>query len=94
MLTETQEKFIDISKQAEEMAETLKNINVLKDYLALQIGIGSHFQDPADKTVFQIIEPKGGFINYKKVAYDRTKKKGEVKGTLSVKKAKEFGYSL
>ena len=60
----------------------------------MELGVGSHFQDPTDKTVFQIVEPNGTFISYKKVAYERTKRKGEFKGTLSVRKANELGYEL
>ena len=94
MLTEKQELFIDLSKRAEVAAETLKTLNAEKDRIALELGIGSHFQDPKDKTVFQIIVPNGAFMTYKKVAYERTKREGEFKGTLSVKKAKELGYGL
>ena len=61
MLTQDQELFIALTKEAEKLSEKLKEVNKQKDEIALSLGVGSHFQDPLDKTVFQIIEPNGGF---------------------------------
>ena len=93
-MTDQQQKFLELSKQAEGLRNQLKKIQPEINELLLEMGEGANFQDPTDKTVFQVIVPNGTFVEYKKIAYERTKREGEFKGTLSVKKAKELGYDL
>lgn len=59
-----------------------------------EIGIGSYFQDPNNKTVFKVKKPTGTFISFDEIGYDRTKKEGEFKGSLSKKEAEEKGFTL
>lgn len=94
MLTDAQKKFIDLSKKIEKLNEEYKSLNSELSTVMGELGVGTHFQDPEDKTVFKIIVPKGRFVDYKPLAYERTKRQGEFKGTLSAKKAKELGYTL
>lgn len=62
--------------------------------LMTEIGISTHFQDSEDGTVFQIVKPTGTYIAFDDLAYERTKREGEVKGSMSKKKADELGYIL
>lgn len=94
MLTDTQKQFIELSKQTEVLKQQLSEKSTLMEELLLQIGTGSVFQDPEDKTVFEVVEPKGTFVSFKKISYDRTKREGEIKGSLSVKRAKELGFDI
>jgi len=93
-MTEAQAKFIELSKQYESLKESMKAHKQELVELMAEIGVGSHFQDPEDGTVFQIVKPSGTFISFDEVAYERTKRNGEAKGTLSMKKADELGYKL
>lgn len=93
-MTETQAKFIDLSKKYEASKELMKAMKQELTALMTEIGVGAHFQDPADNTVFQIFKPSGTFISFDEVAYERTKRAGEVKGSMSMKRADELGYNL
>jgi hypothetical protein len=93
-MTEAQAKFIELSKQYESLKESIKVRKQELVELMAEIGIGSHFQDPEDGTVFQIVKPSGTFISFDDVAYERTKRNGEVKGSMSMKRADELGYKI
>jgi len=92
MLTELQTKIIELSKEREAMKKSLKASGEELEILLKEEGIGSSFQDPTDGIVFEIVTPKGAFISYSHIGYDRTKREGERSGTLSVKRAKELGF--
>jgi hypothetical protein len=94
MLTDDQKAFIEISKKTESLKQQLKASQEELDVLLNKIGIGNAFQDPSDKTVFEIVKPKGTFISFKDIDYNRTKREGEAKGDLSMARAKELGFSI
>jgi hypothetical protein len=93
MLTNEQKNFIEVSKKVESLKNELKELNsVMEDCLEM-IGVGKAFQDPEDGTVFEIVIPKGTFVNFKTIDYERTKRAGEARGTLSMTRAKELGFN-
>jgi len=94
MLTDEQKKFIEVSKKIENIKNELKELGTEIDELLKNIGVGKSFQDPEDGTVFEIIIPKGTFVSFKTVDYERTKRAGEARGTLSMARARELGFSL
>jgi hypothetical protein len=94
MLTDQQKKFIEVTKELELLKEKRKEIGSQLEELANQIGIGSSFQDPEDKTVFEIVVPDGRYMYFDKIDYVRTRREGERSGSLSLKRAKELGYEL
>lgn len=94
MLTDEQKKFIEISKKAESLKAELKELNAQMDELLSSIGVGKAFQDPEDSTVFEVVVPKGTFVNFKTIDYERTKRQGEARGNLSLTRAKELGFSV
>lgn len=94
MLTDAQVRFLELSKKAEELKSQLKEIGPELEVLLTEIGLDSSFQDPTDNTVFEVVVPKGAFINYKTVDYLRTKREGEKRGSLSKARAEELGYKL
>lgn len=94
MLTDEQKKFIEVTKQLEAIKEQRKEIGSQLEELANQIGVGSSFQDPEDKTVFEIVVPEGKYMYFDKIDYNRTRREGERSGSLSLKRAKELGYEL
>ena len=93
-MTDAQQKFLEISKRYETLKEEMKALKPTLQELMLEIGEGTHFQDPDDGTVFQIVVPTGTFISFDPISDERTKRVGETKGSLSMKKAEEFGYTL
>lgn len=94
MLTDQQQKFVELTKQLEAIKKQRKEIGTQLEELANQIGVGSSFQDPEDKTVFEIIVPDGKYIYFDKIDYARTRREGERSGSLGLKRAKELGYKL
>jgi hypothetical protein len=94
MLTDQQKRVIELSKQREVLKEQLKTSGEELDSLLSEVGLGTSFQDPEDKVVFEVVIPKGVFISYKTIGYDRTKREGERAGSLSMKRAKELGFEI
>lgn len=94
MLTDEQKKFIEMSKKIENLKNELKELNTEMDMVLSTIGVGKAFQDPEDGTVFEIIAPKGTFVNFKAIDYERTKRQGETRGSLSVTRAKDLGFII
>ena len=92
MLTDEQKKFIEVSKKVENLKNELKEAGAEIENLLTTIGVGKAFQDPEDGTVFEVVVPKGTFVNFKPVDYERTKRAGETRGTLSMARAKELGF--
>lgn len=92
-MTELQARFIEIEKKKAEVKKYFDELQEVTEALAKEIGIGGHFQD-AEGTVYQIVVPKGTFIEYKQVGYQRTRRAAisEVKGDLSLTAARELGY--
>jgi len=93
-MTDLEQKFIQLSKTYEELKNSLKETGVELEELMTELGVGTHLQDPNDGTVFEIVKPSGTFISYKSVSYDRTKREGESRGSLSKKRAEELGYQI
>ena len=93
-MNDTQQKFLELSKQYEALKNQMKELKPQLQALMLELGEGSHFQDPATLAVYKIIKPTGTFISFDPISYERTKFADEKKGSLSMKKAEELGYSL
>lgn len=93
-MTDAQAKFLELSKRYERLLEEMKAIKPTMQELMMEMGEGSSFQDPSDGTVFLVVKPTGTFISFDPIAYERTKRIGETKGSLSVKRAEELGYNV
>lgn len=52
------------------------------------VGVNGYFKAP-DGTVYKIVKPSGTFVSFKALVYERTKREGEARGSLSMKEAKE-----
>lgn len=94
MLTDEQKQVVALTKQVEALKNQLKELSPVLEESLTKLGIGSSFQDPEDGTVFEITQPTGTFISFKTVDYNRTKREGEVRGSLAKTRAKELGYDV
>ena len=61
--------------------------------LVAEMGIGGAFQD-SDGTAYQTAECEGKFVYFDKFEVKRTRRAGERAGSLSLKAAKELGFSV
>jgi hypothetical protein len=93
-MTETQKKFLEISKRYETLKEEMKAIKPNLTELMLAMGEGTMFQDPETSLVYKIEKPSGTFISFDPISYVRTKKVGEDRGTLSKTEAEKAGFTL
>lgn len=93
-MNDNETKFIELSKQLESLKTQMKELAPVMEELLLELGEGAFFQDPTDNVVFKVIKPKGTFISFKTIDYHRTKRGEEKKGNLSMKDAKDAGYTL
>jgi hypothetical protein len=85
-LAELDVKKEEARKVFEEIQETLKELHSLT-------GLNYMFQDTTG-TVFKVIKPEGRFVHYEELGYVRTRKPGETRGTLSLKEAKDAGFTV
>lgn len=92
-MTESQMKIVSLIEAREELTKNLKAVHAELDPLLRTEGEGAMFQD-TEGIVYRISVPTGTFVEFRTIGYDRTRKKGEVKGTLSMKDAEAAGFVL
>jgi len=86
--------FVELANEYEALKERMKALAPKLDEATEAIGVGGMFQDPETNVVYQITQPEGHYVFYRRISYNRTKKEGERAGTLSMKKAVEAGFTL
>ena len=91
-MTEAQKKFVELEKQKEKVKKFFDELKLATEAVAAEVGINGFFQDD-EGTVYSIVEPEGKFVNYEKLSYIRTRRPGETRGTLSLKEAKDKGFT-
>lgn len=95
MNNDNQTKFLTLAKKFEALREELKAVGEEMNQVMESIGIGSAlFQDPETMAVYRVIEPKGTFVEYRKIGYQRTALEGEARGDVSKKDAEAAGFVL
>ena len=94
MMTVAQAKFVELERQKEVVKKYFDDLQTVLEMVAEEVGIDGYFQDPSDGTVFKVVVPDGRFVKFEKLGYERTKRSGETRGTLSVKEAKEAGFTV
>jgi len=93
-MTELQSKFVELEKRKEEVKQYFKDLEAAAHAVADEIGIGKYFQDEESGIVYKIVKPKGRYVEYEEYGYARTRRDGEDKGTLSIKEARENGFTV
>lgn len=93
-MSEDVTKFLELVKSFESLKDEYKAKKKELHEVAEKIGVGGHFQDPETKLVYEIIVPTGTFISFDSIGYQRTKTSDEKKGSLSMKRAEELGYTV
>ena len=93
-MTDAQKRFVELEKKKEEVKKYFDELKTALEQVALELGMNNYFQDPADGTVFKIVEPEGRFVTYDKISYVRTRRTHEKRGDLSLKEAKEAGFQV
>ena len=92
-MSEVYSKFLTLSKKYESLKAELDTVREQMTTELIKIGVGTYFQDPETMAVFKVVIPKGKFVYYENISYERTALEGETRGTLSKKEANEKGFS-
>lgn len=71
----------EITAYYEDLKQTLAEV-------AKFVPMNGYFKGP-DGTVFKLVKPLGQFVHFKDLDYERTKREGEARGSLSMKEAKD-----
>ena len=92
-MNDLQSKAYDLILKKEELKAQMKEVNLALDSILTELGEGNAFQ-AYDGTVVKVSKPTGTYIEFKNIDYVRTRREGEVKGSLSKKEAEEMGFIL
>jgi hypothetical protein len=92
-LTDAQRRLVELDLKKKEIEEFYEQLDQAVRDVESEIGLNGFFQSD-DGTVYQIVKPTGTFISYKDISFIRTKRDGEERGSLSVKKAQEAGFTV
>ena len=92
-MTPIQSQFVELEKQKEKVKEFFQKLKEATEAVRAEIGLNGFFQD-SEGTVYQIVEPKGKWVEYDKISYIRTRRDNEVKGDLSLDKAEAAGFAV
>jgi Holliday junction resolvase RusA-like endonuclease len=93
MLTEKQLRLIELDRKREEVKRFFDEYQKAVQDAVDESGIGHHFQDDQG-VVYQLVELEGRWVNFDRLGVERTRRSGETRGSLSLKKAQELGYKV
>lgn len=87
-LTDAQRRLVELDLRKPEITAYYEELEQVTAAVAAEVGVDGYFQAP-DGTVYKLVKPSGAFVTYKQFAFERTKREGETRGTLSMKEAKD-----
>jgi hypothetical protein len=93
-MTQPEVNFLKAAKWYEELKEQMDKAKKELQLALLVLPVNSYLQDPDTLLVYKITVPRGTFVEYQALAYERTKKPDEKSGSLSVKEAESKGFKL
>jgi hypothetical protein len=93
MLSPLHLRLIELDKKKSEIKAFYEEYNSLLEAIAKDNELVKAFQDD-DGTVYLLNSAEGKWVNFDKYQLDRTKRPGEERGSLSVKKAQELGFKV
>jgi hypothetical protein len=88
-LTDAQRNLIALDLMKPDIEAYYAQLKEALQQCAAEVGIGGAFQAP-DGTVYVITEPEGQWVITRKVGYERSRRDGEIKSSLSLERAAEI----
>lgn len=92
-LTQLHNKLIELDRKKADVKRFFEEYSEVVNALVAEHGVGHSFQDN-EGIVYQLVELEGKWVNFDRFGVERTKRQGEDRGSLSVKKAKELGFDV
>jgi hypothetical protein len=87
-LTPAQARLVELDLRKPEIKAYYEELEQVIAAVAAEIGLGGYFES-ADGTVYKIIKPEGTFVSFKALDFVRTRRAGELRGSLSQTEAHE-----
>ena len=87
-------RFFELVNQIDLLKEQLKPLQKELDEYLETAALNRLFQDEKTKIVYRVVEQNGTWVEFKRRTYQRTRKVGEAKGSISIKEAKDAGFTL
>ena len=81
-------RLIDLDLKKQEITAYYEELERTLAEVAALIPVNGYFKAD-DGTVFKIVKPAGQYVTFKEFGYERTKREGEARGSLSMKEAKD-----
>jgi hypothetical protein len=85
-LTAAQRRLVELDLHKPTITAYYDELEKVTAAVAAEVGINGYFA-ASDGTVYKIVQPSGAYITYKLLNFERTKRPGEARGTLSMKEA-------
>ena len=90
---ELQNQLALLDRKKDEVKQFFDQYRATVEELVGLAGVNSAFQDNHG-IVYQLVELDGKWVNFERYGVERTKRPGEARGTLSIKRAKELGFNV
>src|SRR5262245_49679425 len=88
-MTEAQAKLVELDLRKKEVEDYYQDLEKAVAAVHAEIGLNGYFK-AEDGTVYKIVKPPGRFVLFKDLDFVRTKREGELRGTLSMTEAKDW----
>jgi hypothetical protein len=94
-MTASETTLVQLFRAKEDLRIQMKKVEteIVNEFFSQGHLYNEMFQDEQG-VVYKLVEPTGTFIEFKKLDYQRTRRPGETKGSLSIKEAEEAGFVL
>lgn len=92
-MTEAQKRLVELDRKKAEIKKFFEEYEAAKEAVRQELGLDKYWQDE-EGIVYKLTKPTGRFVQYEETALERTRRKGERAGTISLKEAKEAGFEV
>lgn len=92
-MTDLHAKLVELDRQKDQVKKFFEDYKNVVEALVKEHGLNHSFQDNQG-IVYQLVALEGKWVNFERFGVERTKRPGEARGSLSVKKAKELGFNV
>lgn len=85
-------RVIRLAKAKEAITEQYKKASQDLEQALQDVGVDKFIQDPESLVVYQVVRPKGRYVVFAEIDYQRSRLPGEKSGDLSNSRAEEAGF--
>jgi len=86
-------KLVELDRKKDDVKRFFEEYKNAVEALIAAHGVNHSFQDDQG-VVYQLVPLEGKWVNFERYGVERTRRAGETRGSLSLKKAKELGFNV